>query len=344
MKVFRLLPDGSTGVTVGRVAEIHDMGSGEDPVILVDPLDGSPRINVSPKAVEQSDGKARLGQPLDKKSVSPVEFAGVPDLVIDASWKDIVNDRVPGFTTDANDKSGVNPSYWLTDSSTGHRFLVKREDEESPYGDEYHPVENEVWTSQLAQQIGLKSPTAVQSRADSRMSIFAHVNDEFGTELLGSYWDEADFQEVRLANGADTVLEALNLRDSTDIVKMTLMDALIGNRDRHGANWMISKGSDGKNDINPIDHGLLFPENAYDYFNDFRKVESVRLTHHLFDKLGESRFRQIATDVVTALESARVGAPPVVVDGIDAQVGQFDTVEEIVNDLVQQFKLSAMYN
>lgn len=319
------------------------MGAGADPIIEVDPLNGGQRLNVKPQQIEASEGIARLGKPFDKKALPTHDpfNSSIPDQLANTSWEDVVNDRVPDYSTDANDKSGINPSYWLTHEESGHRFLIKRESYDPAWHDEDQAAEraaNEEWFSDFAKSAGLKTPSTRQSDVDPTMTVLYHVNDEYGTMLLGSYWQELDFQEVPSnSRNLQAIIDALNLRDPSEIMRMSIFDFLINNGDRHGENWLISEGPDGKNEINPIDHGLQYDKNVYGleaYFAENFGSGPVALTLHLLQTLGEARFRQIAQEVVEAMDRKRGDAP----DHLDIwdEYDNFDSVDEIVDHIVEK--------
>lgn len=92
-----------------------------------------------------------------------------------------------------------------------------------------------------------------------RWSLTPHVADLMQPRTTPDSLQEVRFMNRLLADAGISEEEAVQDPELIDqIARLTLMDFLLGNSDRHGSNLMAYVDSRGKVRLVPIDHGLMF--------------------------------------------------------------------------------------
>lgn len=331
-------------IVEGRVAQLSPMGTGYPTVIEVDPLDGSPRIRAVADQVEHTGAPQIKGiDDIRANPPGPVPN-GIPEDLASASWADIVNGSLPGYSTEANEDSGVNASYWVRHDESGARFLVKNSATEDEFYDPVEMNQNEVFAAEYLKMMnGMKySPIAI-GLTDQNLVFIQHAGDANNVQIIGSVNAVLVKQGVEHGElNGEELYDELNLSNPADVVRMTLMDMVTGNGDRHEENWLIGELPDGTRTIHPIDHGLLTPEidAGPGYFQEFEHNAHVRLTRHLLGVMGELEFRELAEEVLMARDKLITKAPRSLYDAVRSK----KTIDDEIDEIIAALKADVVYN
>jgi hypothetical protein len=200
----------------------------------------------------------------DHPSTTAKDFGVGKDLLA-ATLTQIETNTIPGFTVRrlGHDESGYNTTYLITHNDSGQTFYLKEDQLAENY--QINPIRTEVEAGILVAGLGLRGgyetrasetndSILVMQQAGSNLAL--HGNPSIGYHV---------FNDGAIISSDDTVLrfesrdEFVNhLASPEDAVRITLLDLLINNQDRHNGNILIAVDASDSRKLRllPIDHSL----------------------------------------------------------------------------------------
>jgi hypothetical protein len=200
----------------------------------------------------------------DHPSTTPKDFGVGKDLLA-ATLTQIETNTIPGFTVRrlGHDESGYNTTYLITHSDSGQTFYLKEDQLAENY--QINPIRTEVEAGILVAGLGLRGgyetrasetndSILVMQQAGSNLAL--HGNPSIGYHV---------FNDGAIISSDDTVLRfesrdefVDHLASPEDAVRITLLDLLLNNQDRHNGNILIAVDASDSRKLRllPIDHSL----------------------------------------------------------------------------------------
>jgi hypothetical protein len=200
----------------------------------------------------------------DHPSATPKDFGVGKDLLA-ATLTQIETNTIPGFTVRrlGHDESGYNTTYLITHKDSGQTFYLKEDQLAENY--QINPIRTEVEAGILVAGLGLRGgyetrasetndSILVMQQAGSNLAL--HGNPSIGYHV---------FNDGAIISSDDTVLRfesrdefVDHLASPEDAVRITLLDLLINNQDRHNGNILIAVDASDSRKLRllPIDHSL----------------------------------------------------------------------------------------
>jgi hypothetical protein len=226
------------------------------------------------------------------------------------------DNQVDGFTVRrlGAGESGINQTYMVTHKASGQVFYVKKD--MGIYG----PMNTRITTPGATAEHDVNALLRQMNWPGIDVAQSQHVNG--GPAPADQV--EAMVVQHRVGDNLDLVArpqaagdlgrgpsdEAFgNLAQHDQLVRMLVLDGLLGNPDRHGKNFMVGQGSDSKWWIFPIDHGLV--RTPVDGADRVDPVESMRMSllrgNALFgsqlkayaEAMGEANLRNLLQNILS---------------------------------------------
>jgi hypothetical protein len=198
----------------------------------------------------------------DHPNTLPKDFGVGKDLT-SATLTQIETNTIPGFTVRELGyyESGYNTSYLVTHNDSGQVFYLK----EDHYSDEYNinPVRTEVEAGVLARGLGLRGGYETRGNENNEKIV---IMQQAGASLA-LYGNPQNayqvFSDGAIISSDDTLLRfdtkeefVDHLASPEDAIRITLLDLLINNADRHNGNVLIAVDAADSRKLRllPIDH------------------------------------------------------------------------------------------
>ena len=207
----------------------------------------------------------------DNPRASNTDF-GVGNFLASASFEDISRNRLPGFEVRrlGTEESGYNDTYLVKHIDSGQSFYVKKDELARQYN--IDPVRAEVEAGVLTRALGFQGMYETRANtADTSGDVL--VMQQAGSSLplasapqsLASIFNNGGIQ------GPDGVIRVIpprsiapgaklldTLRTPEDAIRITLLDLIMNNQDRHNGNVLFAvDGTDpSRLRMLPIDHSL----------------------------------------------------------------------------------------
>jgi len=298
----------------------------------------------------------------DNPRVGITDF-GVGNFLASASFEDITRNRLPGFTVRrlGTEESGYNDTYLVKHNDSGQSFYVKKDELARQY--RIDPVRAEVEAGVLTRALGFQGMYEIRANtADTAGDVL--VMQQAGSSLplasapqsLASIFNNGGIQ------GPDGVIRVIpprsiapganlldTLRTPEDAIRITLLDLIMNNQDRHNGNVLFAiDGTDpSRLRMLPIDHSLARMaasdnvnfENILSTYGDNVYTATIPV---LLERMGQDAlldaFRNEAAKLVAALKIDAFSPKGNELDAIIKEHGSLDRfrvkVEIRVNELL----------
>jgi hypothetical protein len=200
----------------------------------------------------------------DHPSVTPKDF-GVGKDLLTATLTQIETNTIPGFTVRrlGHDESGYNTTYLITHNDSGQTFYLKEDQLAENY--QINPIRTEVEAGILVAGLGLRGGYETRaSETNESILVMQQAGSNLalqGNPSIGYHV----FNDGAIISSDDTVLRfetrdefVDHLASPEDAVRITLLDLLINNQDRHNGNILIAVDASDSRKLRllPIDHSL----------------------------------------------------------------------------------------
>jgi hypothetical protein len=211
--------------------------------------------------------KLRTALDAEFKADNPLSTSnnfGVGDQLLGVTMDDVRRNNVPGFTTKVLGmyESGSNDTYMVTHNDSGQVFFVKKDSVATQYN--INGAGAEVQADAMLRATGIAAGYETRvSNIDPEIIVMQRAGA--GIPLLGDPMTASNAlnrMSVTRADGTTIKVTADNFMDlihtPEDAIRVTLVDLVISNMDRHNGNILF--GVDGTDNtkirILPIDHAL----------------------------------------------------------------------------------------
>lgn len=188
---------------------------------------------------------------------------GVAQALQGHSYQDFRGNQIPGFSVRrlGAGESGINDTFMVTHDASGETFFVKKDMGIYSRGNpriQSTGAEAENDVNALFRQMNWPGIDAAQSHSvDGGRSDAGNADAMVIQHQVGDNLDLVRRPQAAGDIGESASNDAFrNLAVHDQLVRMLVLDGLLGNPDRHGKNFMVGQGTDGKWWLFPIDHGL----------------------------------------------------------------------------------------
>lgn len=197
----------------------------------------------------------------------------------------------------AGEAGGVNMTYFIKDTTTGRRYIVKNDTSNSEAG-----ARAEVAFSQMTRATNFYGASYVEQHPTSPSAIIStFAGEQVGASdhtLLGDYPRSA--QEV-----------LASMPDPKELLHARLLNAVTGNSDRHGWNAMFAQDPQGGTHLLLFDHGYAIrPQHNGKTLEQLMTNQLIAYKEPLIGYLnsigreaGAAQFGQLAQELLNALQS-----------------------------------------
>jgi hypothetical protein len=289
----------------------------------------------------------------DNPRASNTDF-GVGNFLASASFEDISRNRLPGFEVRrlGTEESGYNDTYLVKHIDSGQSFYVKKDELARQYN--IDPVRAEVEAGVLTRALGFQGMYETRANtADTSGDVLVMQQAGSSLPLASAPQSLASIFSNRGIQGPDGVIRVTpdnlldTLRTPEDAIRITLLDLIMNNQDRHNGNVLFAvDGTDpSRLRMLPIDHSLARMaasdnvnfENILSTYGDNVYTATIPV---LLERMGQDAlldaFRNEAAKLVAALKEDSFSPKGNELDAIIKEHGSLNRFREKVEIRVNE--------